>query len=119
MGAHLTSRDVKTPLSKGAPSEARSNPPSSMRQEPGGGNARGRQRLVQVAMIPGDLVTEPVRGLARPGVVLGWKLDLRDDQAVEIALVDVHLDLEIAGGNEVSPLLTPPSLRQRPEPLEG
>src|SRR3954454_2666089 len=97
MGAHLTGCDVKTPLRSTAT----------------------RQGFVQIALIPGDLVPDPSGWLEGPRLVLGGELDLRHDEPLQPALVDVDLDLEFVARNHVSALVEPAPLGQRPEALEG
>src|SRR4026207_79355 len=74
----------------------------------------GRQRLVQVAMISGDLLAEPLGRLERERLLLRGKLDLGYDQALQIAGVDVDLDLETVVLDHVPALVEPATLGQRP-----
>src|SRR6476619_2705794 len=97
MGAHPTGCDVKTPLRSTAT----------------------RQGFVQVALIPGDLLPDPIGWLEGPCLVLRAELDLRHNEPLQVALVDVDLDLEFVARNHVSALVEPAPLGERPEALEG
>jgi|GEM_PF-5779060 len=89
---------------------------------PGGrfGQAAGRQRLVGVTLVPGQLRPEPGRRHEGIGLRARVELDLRGPQSVERAAVDVDLRPQaLAERHVVAHLAHPPARGQRPERLEG
>ena len=76
------------------------------------------EALVQKSRVPGHLIAEPCGRLEASRLLLGVELDLGDDQALELVLVEVDLDLEAIVGDDVAALPQAPALGQWPECLE-
>src|SRR3954451_15838672 len=70
-------------------------------------------------MVARDLLAEPPGRLECVGLLLGGELDLGDHQALQVAAVDVQLDLQIAERKDVPALPQPPALGQGPELIEA
>ena len=69
-------------------------------------------------MVSRDLLAQPVRRLELIRLLLGWKLDLGDNQSLQVALVDVDFDPQALVRENVASLPKPTALGQRPETVE-